>query len=156
MDDPANYPPLILWKRVLAHLLFDDAETLLFDLQPGFDQAGSVPCAIWGKLQYHFVFTSMFCPETKKVLDSVHTEIQGLHPAQLDPLLSGKCLVPRNKDLFENPCGIRQVFWLTDLPNNHSFPAGSIRPVDNHGFRPRLQRRDRDGFAPSSLLNPEK
>jgi hypothetical protein len=23
-----------------------------------------------------------------------------------------------------------------------------------HGFRPRLQRRDRDGLAPSSLLNP--
>ncbi len=28
------------------------------------------------------------------------------------------------------------------------------RPVDCHGFRPRLQRRDRDGFSPSSLLNP--
>jgi hypothetical protein len=23
-----------------------------------------------------------------------------------------------------------------------------------HGFRPRLQRRDRDGLSPSSLLNP--
>jgi len=24
----------------------------------------------------------------------------------------------------------------------------------HHGFRPRLQRRDRDGLSPSSLLNP--
>jgi hypothetical protein len=49
----------------------------------------------------------------------------------------------------------RQVFWLTDLPNDHSFPAVSPQPVENYGFRPRLQRRDHDGFAPSSLLNPK-
>jgi hypothetical protein len=29
-----------------------------------------------------------------------------------------------------------------------------MRGSGHHGFRPRLQRRDRDGLAPSSLLNP--
>jgi hypothetical protein len=65
MDNSTNYPPLILRERVPAHLFFDDAKTLPFDLPPGFDQAGSVPCAFWRKLQVHFIFTSMFCPETK-------------------------------------------------------------------------------------------
>jgi hypothetical protein len=61
----------------------------------------------------------------KKSLIPIKVGIQGLHPAQLDPLMSGKYLVPRNKDLFENPCGIRQVFWLTDLSTRHPFPTGS-------------------------------
>jgi hypothetical protein len=61
----------------------------------------------------------------KKSLIPVKTGIQGLHTAQLDPLLSGKYLVPRNKDLLENLCGIRQVFWLTDLSTHHPFPTGS-------------------------------
>jgi len=68
MDNSTNYPPLVLGERVLAHLFFDDAKTLPFDLQSGFDQAGPVPCAIWRKLQYHFIFTSMFYLKTKKSL----------------------------------------------------------------------------------------
>jgi hypothetical protein len=60
MDDSANYSPLFARKRMLAHLLVDDAETLRFDFLPGLDQSGPVSSAFWGKLQYHFIFTSYF------------------------------------------------------------------------------------------------
>ena len=46
----------------------------------------------------------------------------------------------------------RQVFWLLDHPTSGAFPGPS--PVASCRFRPQLQRRDRDGFAPSSLLTP--
>ena len=68
MDNSTNYPPLILRERVLTHFFFDDAKTLPFDLPSGFDQAGPVLCVIWRKLQHHLIFTSIFCPETKKSL----------------------------------------------------------------------------------------
>jgi hypothetical protein len=68
MDNSTNYRPLILWERVPAHLFFDDAKTLPFYLPSGFDQAGPVVRAIWRKLQYHFIFTSMLYPQTKKSL----------------------------------------------------------------------------------------
>lgn len=36
----------------------------------------------------------------------------------------------------------------------HPTPSQAQRPVAFCGFRPRLQRRDRAGFTPASLLNP--
>ncbi len=45
-----------------------------------------------------------------------------------------------------------QVFWLPDrLPPKPSHDSHSSRGGVN-GFYPRVQRRDRDGFSPSSLF----
>lgn len=44
-----------------------------------------------------------------------------------------------------------QVFWLPDHPTCRAFP--SLILSGTCGVRPRLQRRDRDGFAPSSLFS---
>jgi len=52
----------------------------------------------------------------------------------------------------------RQVFWLSDQPENVSLPTGVIDTsptVAGLGLdllRPRLQRRDRPGFTPVSGL----
>ena len=46
----------------------------------------------------------------------------------------------------------RQVFWLLDQSTPGAFPGCSSTPVAFSRFRPQLQRRDRDGFAPSSLF----
>jgi hypothetical protein len=48
----------------------------------------------------------------------------------------------------------RQVFWLPDLSTACAFPPRFSGAVARCRFRPRTQRRDRDG-SPSSLLNPE-
>jgi hypothetical protein len=45
----------------------------------------------------------------------------------------------------------RQVFWLLDHSTPGAFPGSASTPVALSRFRPQLQRRDRDGFAPSSL-----
>jgi hypothetical protein len=75
---------------------------------------------------------------------------------QLDLIL---CLDQGNTAFPKHFCsrssGTRQVFWLTDQPTGHPFPAGFNPASGIDGFRPRLQRRDRDGFAPSSLLYPK-
>ena len=44
-----------------------------------------------------------------------------------------------------------QVFWLPDQSTNRAFPSFVLS--GGCGVRPRLQRRDRDGFAPSSLFS---
>ena len=46
----------------------------------------------------------------------------------------------------------RQVFWLLDQSTPGAFPGRSNPPVAFSRFRPQLQRRDHDGFAPSSLF----
>ena len=46
----------------------------------------------------------------------------------------------------------RQVFWLLDQSTPGAFPGRLSTPVAFSRFRPQLQRRDRDGFAPSSLF----
>jgi hypothetical protein len=46
----------------------------------------------------------------------------------------------------------RQVFWLLDHPTPGAFPGPQSTPVAFSRFRPQLQRRDRDGFSPSSLF----
>ena len=43
-----------------------------------------------------------------------------------------------------------QVFWLMVHPTPRAFPSAEA-DSGIHGFRPHLQRRDREGFAPSSL-----
>ena len=52
------------------------------------------------------------------------------------------------------PSIYRQVFWLLDRPTPGAFPGRSSTPVAFSRFRPQSQRRDRDGFAPSSPLTP--
>ena len=44
-----------------------------------------------------------------------------------------------------------QVFWLPVLSTYRAFPSCKSRTVASCGFRPRSQRRVRDGIAPSSL-----
>lgn len=44
-----------------------------------------------------------------------------------------------------------QVFWLPDQSTHRAFPSMILSGIC--GFRPRLQRRDRDGFTPSSLFS---
>ena len=44
----------------------------------------------------------------------------------------------------------RQVFWLMAHPTPRAFPSPKA-DSGIHGFRPHLQRRDREGFPPSSL-----
>ncbi len=44
-----------------------------------------------------------------------------------------------------------QVFWLPDHSTHRAFPSMTLSGIC--GFRPRLQRRDRDGFTPSSLFS---
>jgi hypothetical protein len=46
----------------------------------------------------------------------------------------------------------RQVFWLLDQSTPGAFPGSASTPVAFSRFRPQLQRRDRDGFSPSSLF----
>jgi hypothetical protein len=45
-----------------------------------------------------------------------------------------------------------QVFWLPDRPTCRTFPPRTCEAVAICGVRPRLQRRDRNGFAPFSLF----
>jgi len=44
-----------------------------------------------------------------------------------------------------------QVFWLPDQSTHRAFPSTILSGIC--GFCPRLQRRDRDGFTPSSLFS---
>ncbi len=44
-----------------------------------------------------------------------------------------------------------QVFWLPDQSTHRAFPSRILSGIC--GFCPRLQRRDRDGFTPSSLFS---
>ena len=46
----------------------------------------------------------------------------------------------------------RQVFWLPDRPTGRAFPR--LARSGSCGGRSRLQRRDRNGFAPFSLFFP--
>ena len=49
----------------------------------------------------------------------------------------------------------RQVFWLPDRPTRYPFPRDRL-VIPRSGFgsvRPRLQRRDRNGFTPFSLFS---
>jgi len=48
----------------------------------------------------------------------------------------------------------RQVFWLPDQPTACAFPSHLPGTVACRRVRPRLQRRDRAGFPPASLLYP--
>lgn len=47
-----------------------------------------------------------------------------------------------------------QVFWLATLHSGQAFPVSQWRADRHrhHGRTPRLQRRDRTGFSPVSLL----
>jgi hypothetical protein len=52
-----------------------------------------------------------------------------------------------------------QVFWLPDQATGRTFPSRDIAKANYEtvaicGFRPRLQRRDRNGIAPFSLFFP--
>jgi hypothetical protein len=49
------------------------------------------------------------------------------------------------------PLRYGQVFWLPDLSTHRAFPSRPGAIVAFSGFRPRSQRRVRDGFAPPSL-----
>ena len=55
-------------------------------------------------------------------------------------------------------CTSRQVFWLSDQPEEVSLPTGvfyqppAVAGLRLNFLRPRLQRRDRPGFAPGSGL----
>lgn len=55
----------------------------------------------------------------------------------------------RAPQIMETTSG--QVFWLPDYSTNRAFPSLVLSGVC--GVRPRLQRRDRDGFSPSSLFS---
>lgn len=55
----------------------------------------------------------------------------------------------------------RQVFWLLDHATHRTFPfcfhfSQRNKNSGIRSFRPQLQRRDRDGFAPSSLFSHEQ
>lgn len=48
-----------------------------------------------------------------------------------------------------------QVFWLSDRPTDRAFSSPTAK-MASCGVRPRLQRRDRGGFAPPSLSTPTR
>ena len=68
-------------------------------------------------------------------------------PVLLGPQVSGR---PVSREPIRP--SYRQVFWLLDQSTPGAFPGCSSTPVAFSRFRPQLQRRDRDGFAPSSLF----
>lgn len=68
-----------------------------------------------------------------------HSEEDPLRPA------SHSALHPRRRVVQQ----CRQVFWLTDRPTGRAF-SPPLAEMACCGVRPRLQRRDRGGFAPPS------
>jgi len=66
------------------------------------------------------------------------------------PSPAGHSLSARNAKHKWKP---REVFWLADHPTRPGLPIPMHRDSDVcRAFRPRLQRRDRGGFAPPSLF----
>jgi hypothetical protein len=50
----------------------------------------------WAEIAASLYFHLYVMSSNKKIPDPVTTGFQGLHPAQLDPFLPGKYLVPEN------------------------------------------------------------
>ncbi len=61
-------------------------------------------------------------------------------PVSTSPVLAGR-----------STSSLGQVFWLPDRPTRCAFPSIQSTVARSSG-RPRLQRRDRNGFAPFSLF----
>ncbi len=92
----------------------------------------------------------------KKVLEPHYGGTSRTAPDSLDPSRQGNPTFPGIKETIpqlRNPEGSGRFsdsrIDLVAIPSHHAH-----RDSGNHGFRPRLQRRDRDGLTPSSLLNP--
>ena len=85
-------------------------------------------------------------PPNKKTLRAF-TWHEGLHPASINPCGLSSSLFPRRE---KHTIFTRQVFWFPDLSSRYAFPFR--RNSGLCSVRPRLQRRVRHGFAPSSLL----
>lgn len=57
-----------------------------------------------------------------------------------------------SKEPFAKKMTSGQVFWLSDRTTDCTFPRHPVPTVVCCSVRPRLQRRDRNGFAPFSLF----
>ena len=114
----------------------------------------SGPCGLDG---HPLVFSNRpVFAANKKVLEPHHSGTARTAPDSLDPSHQGNPTFPGIKETIpqlRNPEGSGRFsdsrIGLVAIPSHHAW-----RDSGHHGFRPRLQRRDRDGLAPSSLLNP--
>ncbi len=85
-------------------------------------------------------------PQIKKPQFPYRRELR-IAPVLLGPHVGGR---PVSREPIRP--SYRQVFWLLDQSTPGAFPGSASTPVAFSRFRPQLQRRDRDGFAPSSLF----
>ena len=96
------------------------------------------------------VFTLVFARSAQKPGATKNPEsLLGIRGCRF-PSTAAISLRPRGS--IRNSSVAGQVFWLPDHPTRLTFPP--LIGSGSFGFRPRSQRRARDGFAPSSLLRP--
>src|SRR5678816_2375004 len=100
-----------------------------------------------------FPCTSQALSDSRTPLETVFNVLEIKNPQGLDKTL--RIAPASHPRLFPRPRGndgqfSRQVFWLMVHPTPRAFPSIESDSGVN-GFRPHSQRRDREGFAPSSL-----